>query len=109
MCSAAPPAATTLVRQVQLCCVDGRACLPSWLALWRPAHPTFRRRPAAMQEGSAACAPCAPGTFAYSWGSSYCKACIEGTHAPAGACTAAPGWLGAYGGVAFAARAQALP
>lgn len=37
-----------------------------------------------LQAQSPACQPCPPGKFAYSWGSSYCKNCIEGTYAPKG-------------------------
>lgn len=37
-----------------------------------------------LQPQSPICQPCQPGKFAYSWGSAYCKNCIEGTYAPEG-------------------------
>jgi hypothetical protein len=39
---------------------------------------------AVLQHQSSACLSCSPGSFAYSWGSAYCKSCIEGTYAPQG-------------------------
>ena len=49
-----------------------------------------------LQEQSSACLSCGPGSFAYSWGSAYCKSCIEGTYAPHG--TQPQGQAGSCGG-----------
>ena len=51
------------------------------------------------QPQSPACLPCRPGTFAYSWGSQYCKNCIEGTVAPEGeaGCVVAAGVVAGAG------------
>lgn len=86
LCPLGKPPASALFKPGRPAAASG--CLSMAGGCRRPRHAHAAPHPplvsADLQEQSPACLACGPGTFAYSWGSAYCKNCIEGTHAPTG-------------------------